>query len=240
MSVDYKIVASPKRAEMAEQLKAQLGLNDEDIIYDTRPNGGNPYVPTKKAWLQQHSSEVTHRVVLNEDVQVCEGFKTICEQMAQSHPDCAFSLFSMSLDGSDYDSFIENLQTPYVSHDFSMWGCAILMPISIVEDCFRYIDTNFDENVHESYGIQCFLRNRRIPILTTMPITVQHLGDDSLYDPALPVRRTTRFEEQPDANWTSTDTANAPEVSWFKPKAVGISPVDTFLQILKGADNGEQ
>ena len=34
---------------------------------------------------------------------------------------------------------------------------------------------------------------------------MQHLGDDSLVDEHLPIRRTTRFVKQPEADWSSTD-----------------------------------
>ncbi len=232
MTVDFKIIASRKRQEMAESLRDVLGLTDDDIIYDDRPDGGNPLVPTREAWLKPHETGVTHRVVLNEDVQVCENFKNICDQMAHSHPDCAFSLFTMELDGEIHDDFIGRLDTPYVRHDWALWGCAILMPLAMVDECFNYIAINFDENVHESYGIFSFLKHKGIPILATIPVTVQHIGDDSLFDPGLPVRRTTRFEEHPQADWTSTITAAVPEIPWFKP-AFYTTRAD-FLSILKG------
>lgn len=236
MTVDFKIVAVHERQEMAESLRDALGLSDEDIMYDDRPEGGNPYQTVKKAWLRPAAEGVTHRVILNEDVQVCTGFKEICDQAARSHPDCAFSLFTKELDSDYYDSFIENLTTPYVSHDWAIWGCAILMPVSIVEECFQYIDTCFDENVHESYGIFSFLRHKEIPILTTMPVTVQHIGDESLYDPTLPVRRTNRFEENPEADWSGQDIATVPEIEWFRPKSKEPKEdrLDRMMNILKG------
>ena len=234
MTVDFKIIASRTRQEMAKNLRDALSLTDADIVYDDRPEGGNPYVPTKAAWLLPHEEGVTHRVVLNEDVQVCENFKEIIEQMAQSHPGCAFSLFTMDLDSEDYSGFIEGLTTPYIHSDWTMWGCAILMPLSVVEECFSYIDTVFDENVHESFGIYSFLRHKEIPILTTIPVTVQHIGDDSLYDPSLPVRRTSRFEESPTADWSNTTIAQPPAIEWFKPKPKEWSKLPDLLAILKG------
>lgn len=172
---------------------------------------------------------------------MCSNFRQIIEQMAQSHPDCAFSLFTMNFDGEDFDSFIENLQTPYVKHDWSMWGCAILMPLSVVEECFQYIDAFFDENVHESHGIHCFLKWKGIPILSTLPVTVQHIGDDSLYDPDLPVRRTTRFEVDPTADWASLDVATPPDLEWFKPKRIAGAPdrLDSLLKMLRGVKDDE-
>ena len=236
--VDIKIVASHQRQEMAENLRDTLGLTNQDIFYDESTEAGNPYLPVKQTWLLPHEDGVTHRVVLNDDVQVCSGFKQIIEQMAQSHPDCAFSLFTTAFDGESYNNFIIGLESPYIHHDWSMWGCAILLPIGIVEECFNYIDAVFGEDALESHGILSYLKQKQIPVLSTIPVTVQHIGDDSLYDPSLPVRRTARFEENPTADWTSTQIENPPVLEWFKPRQTGKveNRTDRILNILRGVN----
>lgn len=239
--VDIKIVASRQRQEMVENLRDTLELTDQDIFYDESYETGNPYLPVKQTWLLPHEEGVTHRVVLNDDVQVCNGFKQIIEQMTQSHPDCAFSLFTMAFDGDCYNDFISGLGSPYIHHDWSMWGCAILLPINIVEECFSYIDSVFGENALESHGILSYLNHKRIPILSTIPVTVQHIGDDSLFDPNLPIRRTTRFEENPTADWTSAKIENPPVLEWFKPRQIGKveDRTDRILNILRGVNVDE-
>ena len=239
--VDIKIVASHQRQEMAENLRDTLGLTNQDIFYDESTEAGNPYLPVKQTWLLPHEDGVTHRVVLNDDVQVCSGFKQIIEQMAQSHPDCAFSLFTTAFDGESYNNFIIGLESPYIHHVWSMWGCAILLPIGIVEECFNYIDAVFGEDALESHGILSYLKQKQIPVLSTIPVTVQHIGDDSLYDPSLPVRRTARFEENPTADWTSTQIENPPVLEWFKPRQTGKveDRTDRILNILRGVNVDE-
>ena len=239
--VDIKIVASRQRQEMVENLRDTLELTDQDVFYDESSETGNPYLPVKQTWLLPHADGVTHRVVLNDDVQVCSGFKQIIEQMAQSHPDCAFSLFTMAFDGESYNDFISGLDSPYIRHDWSMWGCAILLPIGIVEECFNYIDAVFGEDALESFGILSFLRHKQIPVLSTIPVTIQHVGDESLFDPNLPVRRTTRFEENPTADWRSAKIENPPVLEWFKPRQIGKAEdrIDRILNILKGVNVDE-
>ena len=239
--VDIKIVASRQRQEMVENLRDALELTDQDIFYDESAETGNPYLPVKQTWLLPHEEGATHRVVLNDDVQVCSGFKQIIEQMAQSHPDCAFSLFTMAFDGESYNDFISGLDSPYIRHDWSMWGCAILLPIGIVEECFNYIDAVFGEDALESFGILSFLRHKQIPVLSTIPVTIQHIGDESLFDPNLPVRRTTRFEENPTADWTSTKVEDPPVLEWFKPRQTGKveDRTDRILNILRGVNVDE-
>lgn len=239
--VDIKIVASRQRQEMVENLRDALELTDQDIFYDESAETGNPYLPVKQTWLLPHEEGVTHRVVLNDDVQVCNGFKQIIEQMTQSHPDCAFSLFTMAFDGDCYNDFISGLDSPYIRHDWSMWGCAILLPIGIVEECFNYIEAVFGEDALESHGILSFLKHKQIPVLSTIPVTVQHIGDDSLYDPSLPVRRSSLFEENPTADWTSTQIENPPVLEWFKPRQTGKveNRTDRILNILRGVNVDE-
>lgn len=226
---------------MAENLRDVFELTDTDIVYDESEETGNPYKSVKQTWLLPHEDGVTHRVVLNDDVQVCSGFKQIIEQMTQSHSDCVFSLFTMSFDSESYDDFISGLESPYINHNWGLWGYAIMMPIGIVEDCFNYIDTVFGKDAIESYGNLSFLRQREIPILSTIPVTVQHIGGDSLFDPSLPVRQTTRFEENPVANWSSNKVEAAPDLDWFKPIQIGKIPdrTDHILNILKGVDEDE-
>lgn len=232
MTVDFKIIASRERQAMAETLRDALGLTDADIVYDDRPGGGNPYIPTRQAWLLPHADGVTHRVVLNEDVEICTRFREICEQMAAAHPEAAFSLFTMKYDDDYYSEFISSLTTPYVAHDRTLWGAGILMPLNIVQECFRYCDLVFDpETVHESYAILSYLMRKGVQILTTIPETIQHIGDDSLYDPDLPIRRTIRYEKEPAADWTKTEVATPPPVAWFQPKPKEAQ--ENPLQILK-------
>lgn len=239
--VDIKIVASRQRQEMVENLRDTLELTDQDVFYDESSETGNPYLPVKQTWLLPHADGVTHRFVLNDDVQVCSGFKQIIEQMAQSHPDCAFSLFTMAFDGESYNDFISGLESPYIRHDWSMWGCAILLPIDLVEECFNYIDSVFGTDALESHGILSFLKHKQIPVLSTIPVTVQHIGDDSLYDSSLPIRRTTRFEENPTTDWTSTKIENPPSLEWFKPRQIGKveDRTDRILNILRGVNVDE-
>ncbi|UNT93120.1 MULTISPECIES: hypothetical protein [Allobaculum] len=239
--VDIKIVASRQRQEMAENLRDTLELTDQDIFYDKSTETGNPYLAVKQTWLLHHEEGVTHRVVLNDNVQVCSGFKQIIEQMAQSHPDCAFSLFTMAFDGESYNDFISGLESPYIYHDWSMWGCAILLPIGIVEECCNYIDTVFGNDALESFGILSFLRHKQIPVLSTIPVTIQHIGDESLFDPNIPVRRTTRFEENPTADWRSAKIENPPVLEWFKPRQIvkAEDRTDRILNILKGVNVDE-
>lgn len=215
--VTIKITAVEKRRKMAESLQSRLGLRDEDVIFDDRPEGGNAMYTVKKAWLSPLEEGETHRLVLSEDLEVAEGFREICEQMVQAHPDCCFSLFTTHLNGPDYDSFCNTLDTPYVDHSVGIFGCAILLPSRYIKECFDWIEDNCAADVRDNAGILAWLKHKQLPILTTVPGLIQHIGDESVVDPSLPIRRSSRFIEHAQADWTSTKIAEPPAIEWFKP-----------------------
>lgn len=217
--INYKIMAVESRKEMAESLRDKIGLTDEDIIYDDRPNGGNPFYTCKKAWLSPAIENETHRLVMNEDIEVCDNFQSVIEQIVPAHPDAVFTLFSTAINDAYYDKFGNSLESPYIEHNNGMFGCAILMPSKYIEECFAWIDSTYldQENIVDTQAILSFVKYKKLPLLTTVPMIVQHIGDDSLFDPSLPIRRTTRFKENPNVDWTQTKINKLPEIEWFKP-----------------------
>ena len=67
-------MATPKRKEMAETLCNKLGIPKENIIWDDRPNGGMPRYTAEKAWLSPFGKTITHRMVIQDDVEICQDF----------------------------------------------------------------------------------------------------------------------------------------------------------------------
>ena len=80
--VGIKIIGVHQRNEMIAAMNEELQLPDSDIIYDERPEGGDVFPVAKQAWLAPYAEGETHRVVLNDDLEVCEGFREICEHIA--------------------------------------------------------------------------------------------------------------------------------------------------------------
>lgn len=233
--VEIRIRTCPARAEMAEKLRNELGLPETSVFTDDRENGGNPLYMWFKM-IENIPADATHICLLDDDVEVSTGFKQIVEQMTAAHSQCAFSLFTTDLNSGYFDDFISNLETPYVTCS-KLFGCAVILPVSILEECFNWIGTNCNlETAHDGHVVQEYLEQKGIQILTTIPGTVQHDGDVSLYDPGLPIRRTARFQKEPVADWTSTEIAQTPSLEWFAPtgkKSNNASFADA-LSILRG------
>ena len=233
--VEIRIRTCSARAEKADKLRKELGLPETSVFTDDRQNGGNPLYMWFKM-TENIPEDATHICLLDDDVEVSTGFKQIVEQMTAAHSQCAFSLFTTDLNSGYFDGFISNLETPYVTCS-KLFGCAVILPVSILEECFSWIQTNCDlETAHDGHAVQEYLEQKGIQILTTYPGSIQHNGDTSLYDPGLPIRRTARFQKEPVADWTSTEIAQTPSLEWFAPtgkKSNNASFADALI-ILRG------
>lgn len=80
-----------------------------------------------------------------------------------------------------------------------------MMPKDVAIECMEYTNNYYPDIKFESRAFTQFARERGIPIITTLPGLVQHIGDESLVDQSLPIRRTTRFEKYPDADWNTKE-----------------------------------
>lgn len=205
MMVGIKIVGVHERDHMIDEMNRQLQLPAGDIIYDERQGGGYAFPMLKKAWLDPYADEETHRVVLNDDLELCNNFREICEQIAKAQPNSIVSFFTTYLNSSFCDQEIQKIQTPYIRHDVGIFGCAIMMPKDVAIECMEYTNNYYPDIKFESRAFTQFARERGIPIITTLPGLVQHIGDESLVDQSLPIRRTTRFEKYPDADWNTKE-----------------------------------
>ena len=203
--ISIKIVGVREREYMIDEMNRQLQLSAGDIIYDERPGGGYAFPMLKKAWLDPYAEEETHRVVLNDDLELCDDFINICNQIAKAQPNSIVSFFSTYFNSSYCDQEIQKLQTPYVRHDVGIYGCAIMMPKDVAIECMEFTSMNYPDIKFESRAFTQFAREKDIPIITTLPCLVQHIGDSSLVDRSLPIRRTTRFEKYPEADWNNKE-----------------------------------
>lgn len=203
--ISIKIVGVREREYMIDEMNRQLQLPAGDIIYDERPGGGYAFPILKKAWLDPFAEGETHRVVLNDDLELCDDFINICNQIAKAQPNSIVSFFSTYFNSSYCDQEIQKLQTPYVRHDVGIFGCAIMMPKNVAIECMEYTNNYYPDIKFESRAFTQFARERGIPIITTLPGLVQHIGDESLVDQSLPIRRTMRFEKHPEADWSAKE-----------------------------------
>ena len=194
-NIDVRIFGVPERTEWIEKNKKILGLLDENIIMDYEHVGCAP--TAKRAWLKKTDKPFT--MVLADDAEPCDNFLDYCERIVRAHPKYIISLFPFQ--------FIKPVpgcrlpeRSPYVLTN-KLSGCGIIMRTEWVEPC---IASWRRDAVGDDTSIQAWAEKNRIRILTTLPATIQHIGDVSVCDPTRVLGRTPYFEKNPSGiNWDS-------------------------------------
>ena len=187
----------PERLTYLEPLKSTLGISDDKIIIDTKHLG---VIPTaKKAWLLPTDKEYT--MVLNDDILLCDGFLGICERIIKAMPNAIISLFPMQFQSStSIRTGSKPTISPYVTADV-LSGVGIIMPTKYARPC---VESWVPNAICDDRSIEQWAKRNQIPIITTLPAILQHIGDLSFFNPGrLPIR-TDFFEKEPVADWDST------------------------------------
>ena len=204
---DIKVYGVEKRMPMIKNIMNKLDLTEDDVFLDDRPHGGDALYTSKKALLASPRFDITHRVVLQDDVEVCNNFKQIVAEIIKTHPDKIIALFP-------WDFYLKivldnnpNLvnQTPYVENGRHVTGCGFILPYQYIRPYLCYAEEHcHDKWFYEDQAWFDWAKENKITILNTIPALIQHLGDESLIfkDKTL-IRRTNFYEENPQANWSS-------------------------------------
>jgi len=210
---DVKIMAVKSRRNFVLDMCKKLGLSeDECVIYDDRPNGGGPLYTCRKCWEAPAEEGVTHRVVLQDDLLLCDDFIGIMNRIVNTNPEFIFSLycsrlkFQMALPDSPY-IIIKGRQA---------WGQGMLMPLSHVKPMFEFADRElgrdfpYDDGIYAWYAVE-----NGLEIMSTIPSTIQHLcpTDSTLgYNNSRKVSKVWRGEDLSDVNWESPKVTFSPSM----------------------------
>lgn len=207
--ITYKIYGHPSRIEMVHALQHTLDVSDDDVYLDDRPERGWCLYTAKKAWLSPMEDGETHRLAIPEDIEVCNNFKPIVERIVKAHPKAIISLFPYDYDCYTPAEFFDE-GTPYIdSYVFSC--CGTIMPVEYIKPCFEWIEKTFKDQIEDDIAIQRWGNINGVRLITTIPSTVQHIGDNSIVTPNAPIRRTQYFKKNmPDnIDWDTEKVAEA-------------------------------
>ena len=188
-----RISGVPERRANIEQNQALLSVPNDRVFFDDQHIG----VVSIARQVYLYPASASHILVLQDDVELCNGFLDICSRMIKAHPEKIISLFPYQ-----FQKRIKNmkvLMSPYIQTNV-LSGCAVIMPSEYAEPCF---DSFPPETEQDDTCIFNWARSRRIKVITTIPSTVQHIGDSSIINPNKPVRRTVYYNENPEADWDS-------------------------------------
>lgn len=201
MRVDIRIMASPKRAENVARLCGTLKLGDDAVTWDDRPAGGDAMYTARKAWLHPLSEGVTHRLVLQDDVDVCENFVHIVNKIAITHPSRAVTGISF-LQPSNFPAYNG---TPYYRVT-NMPGCAIILPVGVIKQCMDWCDSSTDTVLkpHDDLMVSKYCREHGVMMVATFPCIVQHSDDTTLLGKTYTWKRTSlHYDAHADADWSN-------------------------------------
>lgn len=197
--IDIRIMAHPSRKDNVNKIVQKLGLSEDIIVWDDRPNGGDAWYTAKKAWMMPIGKEYTHRLVLQDDVDVCNDFVANATAIAERHKTHAITLINFR-NPSNYPN---EKGTPYYRVP-SMPGCAIMLPRTIIHPCIEWCDNykNIRIGPHDDLLISDYCARNGILMVCTIPSIVQHLDGKSL----LPVNYTwdrvsRNYDENPNVDW---------------------------------------
>ena len=178
--IDVRIMAHPSRADNVKVMLQDLKLSDEIVVWDDRINGGDAMYTARKAWLYPITDGCTHRIVLQDDAELCDGFLTIVEKVAEKYDDSIVSFFHM-------ETYVGNNR--YEQCNLG-GGIALMMPVKMIYQFFDYVDKgiymhctrDLAERIlkADTISIRSWMKHEHIPCVTTVPSLVQHLGNVSL------------------------------------------------------------
>lgn len=171
--VDVKIMAVKPRRKIVLSMLEKLGLSEEEtVIYDDRPHGGGTLYTCRKCWEAPVPEGVTHRLVLQDDVLLCDNFLEIMNRIVNTHPEFIFTLYCPRL---RFEDAIPN--SPYIIiKGCNTWGPGNMMPVSYIKPIFDFVDAELGHDFPFDDGIYSWWAQReKVYIASTIPSTVQHL-----------------------------------------------------------------
>ena len=198
-----KIKTCSRRPGFAQRGIKTLGLSQENIWYDIRET--NPEYKNKlfswnvaKGWESFININCDHCMFMDDDLEYCDNFFNIVDQIIQTHPDAAIGLFPIYYRRIT----VQQNDSPYWE-DRNISGACIILPKKYIKDVCEFMFSRCDKIPEDDLLIWMWCSYNHIPMITTIPSLVQHIGDKSLYNPNAPIRRTQYFEKNPIADWSN-------------------------------------
>lgn len=174
MSVEFRIMAVRERREkFILPMLDSLGMNESIVFYDhpREKEDRNAMQNAKHTWLAP--TRATHVCVLQDDLELCNGFVQAVEKCAENFPFSIFSFYQPRLKQQD-----RSPETPYIRiMGCGMYGQAIMIPAKLIPLVFYWGDRNFGTDYpHDDTVIGFFAKVNEIHVMATIPCLVQHLG----------------------------------------------------------------
>lgn len=199
-----RIFGVPERIDCIRENQKRLGIPDELVFIDEEHEG---CIPTaKRAW--SYPTDKEYVMVLQDDIELCDNFLKYVNMMIDAQPDAIISCFHLGITRRASVNRIPTV-SPYVGvKDVS--GQAIIMKSEYVQPC---IEAWKDEIKGDDTNITAWANENNIRIITTLPMTVQHLGIKSVFDPSRSLGMSEFYDKNPvDAAWDNGYVTNVTNI----------------------------
>lgn len=231
MKLDIRIMGVRSRMMYIRRLANHLNVPASNIVIDDRGpgGGGDAWYNAKRAWTAP-TGEATHRLVIQDDVIVCNGFVDICNQIIEQFPDAVFA-FSC---GAWIKPEMRKTDSPYVRLRGSCISAqAIIMPVKLIPDMIAWSDDTFGpEYKHDDGRIGWYCAYHDIPTYTVIPSLVEHLQIDSVIPHHNRKDRNCRTWIGTDIGEQDFTNINA-SVTGFRPCNMWLNPEDQRFPAVK-------
>ena len=179
MKLDAKIMAVKARRALVAELLNDTGLSMKDVVFDDRGDngGGDAWYTAKKTWLSPLSEGATHRLVIQDDCMVCDGFLEICKKIINVFPDVIWCFHG----GNWLTKDMRKNNSPYIN----IKGCvtagpAIIIPKQHIEKMISWSDEMLGADYrHDDCRIGLYALCNGVKVFSTIPSLVEHIGAQS-------------------------------------------------------------
>ncbi|MFI6130815.1 hypothetical protein [Micromonospora sp. NPDC051141] len=176
------VMAHPKRQAHAEALCAkypELGLR---LVLDPDPTGPPSSVRAGRlAWLAA-AEDCTHHLVLEDDVDLCDGFLDHLRGALAAQPEAVVSLHTACTSRVSFSGRLATMRSsPWapVIGDYVPTVAAV-MPRSLAVGFGAYIDRHAELSDHNDLLLKRYLEGVAVPRLVTVPNLSDHLPFPSI------------------------------------------------------------
>lgn len=180
MKLSIAIQSHPARAELAASLQARLP--GSEVVADPDPDYGKPNAwRTYRAALEATPAWADHRLILQDDVTLCNGFLEAAEEALAARPDDFVSFYHGGKPGDENHPRIDralSLGDVFVNVNIKryVYAVALSWPTCCIQPILDWINaqnypalfTADDEIIGR--GLRAF----DCPVLATVPSLVQH------------------------------------------------------------------
>lgn len=121
-----------------------------------------------------NDGENTHVLIMQDDLELCDGFLEICSKIIEKYPSAIWTLFNSRIKDSDKKN-----DTPYIKIvGCGCYGQAIIIPVSILEDMKKWCRENCYTNgvIWEDVAVGEYAKRKDVDVMSTIPSLVQHIG----------------------------------------------------------------